>query len=1039
MSQTFDLGKVGLRPRGAWSNAVADYEYLDVVTDSGNSYMVVKKLGTVPAGTALTDAAVYQKIAGKGEKFVYADFTPAQIADLKKPATDAAAVADTATNNANTATNAANTATTGANTAKEAANTAASGANTAKDAANTAKTNADNATTAANSAALAANNAAVTADIKPWVAQAYPANGKSTNVGRIWRAKVAALATDIPGSAPTVWEDMGSAYAGKTDVAPMLAEQFATLNDIDYTSDATLDVALGATGNTFGAAGFVTSGLRDCIPGNLLRYKGNNTGGSGTRAVIGYDAAGTFVSILLATSSDLTFKTIQVPAGIYKYRMCSGYPMAFFFGMAKYIVNRSNVNIPELPIIQASYPAVHIDRIGVLTEFDYSTDVVASTYLLANGTLQGGNSDYVTTNLRACAPGDIIKYKGQTVGSAVRAVVGYDAAGTFVSVLLAISSDLTVKSLTIPVGVYQYRECANVLSAYAFSKMEYVIARKYLNIPDLTTANSNIATLDSMLNTFYKATAISFIAMDWKNQAYIYGAYENYGFNPAPFPADQFVETIEFRSGTPLTDAINSLKIIQLNANNTVTELATITPQFSSTTRVGNIITHTLAKPIYIAKGFYLAIRAGYTNLANNDSATGIIGGWFFNGATWGFSNTNHGWAVNFYGKSVVGIKERLMSLVSDIGDTSKVQDTVIRVRNQIVPFLRFNFSQAVTDWTLNAWTVAGGIASVTTLNSMLQLKKRYVSDRRIFRAIIMFKADSVINIGACKYLGDTSPETSFVFDIPGGVLKIHQQTTTNVIASTPITIPLVVDTEYLVEIERDRHISRVRIFDPKTGAKNETSFDYGSGTNFGSGAGNHSSHYFIRLTAGSGLSVKSIGIYGQKAVYVFGGDSITDVNGRCAENWAEITGRTLGGNYGIVGKTEAQISHLIESLSNEIVFMEPKFLIVMIGTNNAPSTPASAYQPIIDFCTANKILLALNRIVASGDGGFITKNATIESLNQMGAHFDRATSLNGDPAQGGDPAKYNEPTIIGHPNQLGNTDMAARTLVDLPILRNFI
>lgn len=47
-------------------------------------------LGDLPDGQAVLDAAVFVQ-GQKGEPFTYDDFTPEQIADLKKPATDAAA------------------------------------------------------------------------------------------------------------------------------------------------------------------------------------------------------------------------------------------------------------------------------------------------------------------------------------------------------------------------------------------------------------------------------------------------------------------------------------------------------------------------------------------------------------------------------------------------------------------------------------------------------------------------------------------------------------------------------------------------------------------------------------------------------------------------------------------------------------------------------------------------------------------------------------------------------------------------------------
>lgn len=89
----------------------------------------------------------------KGDAFTFTDFTPEQLADLKKPATDAAAEAQRATTAATQATQAATTATTNADKATEAANTATAKAAEATKKADTA---AGDATTAAGNANTAA-------------------------------------------------------------------------------------------------------------------------------------------------------------------------------------------------------------------------------------------------------------------------------------------------------------------------------------------------------------------------------------------------------------------------------------------------------------------------------------------------------------------------------------------------------------------------------------------------------------------------------------------------------------------------------------------------------------------------------------------------------------------------------------------------------------------------------------------------------------------------------------------------------------------
>ena len=93
----------------------------------------------------------------KGDAFTYSDFTPEQIADLKKPAVDAAKAA---TDAAETATEAAKAANDAAGSADEAAKSAAEAASAASSAASKASDAADDAAEAGKAALAAAGNAA---------------------------------------------------------------------------------------------------------------------------------------------------------------------------------------------------------------------------------------------------------------------------------------------------------------------------------------------------------------------------------------------------------------------------------------------------------------------------------------------------------------------------------------------------------------------------------------------------------------------------------------------------------------------------------------------------------------------------------------------------------------------------------------------------------------------------------------------------------------------------------------------------------------
>ena len=102
-----NLGRVRIDNKGPW--VPGTYDDLDVVTLGGSSYMCVKD-GTTSNPETLEGWEALAEKGDKGDPFTYNDFTQDQIAGLQRPATEAAARADKATESANDAADAANAA-----------------------------------------------------------------------------------------------------------------------------------------------------------------------------------------------------------------------------------------------------------------------------------------------------------------------------------------------------------------------------------------------------------------------------------------------------------------------------------------------------------------------------------------------------------------------------------------------------------------------------------------------------------------------------------------------------------------------------------------------------------------------------------------------------------------------------------------------------------------------------------------------------------------------------------------------------------------
>lgn len=123
-----NLGKVGYVSRGAWSNAETYYPK-DIVQLDGSSWEAIAENTNIQPGT---NGSIWRVFAAKGDTgkaFEYSDFTPEQIAELKRPATEAAETANTAAQKATTAAGNATKAADDANKAAVNANAEAQNAN----------------------------------------------------------------------------------------------------------------------------------------------------------------------------------------------------------------------------------------------------------------------------------------------------------------------------------------------------------------------------------------------------------------------------------------------------------------------------------------------------------------------------------------------------------------------------------------------------------------------------------------------------------------------------------------------------------------------------------------------------------------------------------------------------------------------------------------------------------------------------------------------------------------------------------------------
>lgn len=267
-----DMGRVAVIHRGEWEEG-SSYDRLDVVSCGGGSYMCVSPTTERPPSDS------WKIVALKGDAFTYGDFTEGQIANLMRPATDAAKRADdaigrvdeerrqlerireesadaverskTAATKANTAAGEAKSAATKADTAAGEATDAAGLAETAKINANTAAGEAKSAATKADTAARKADGAAETAG-----------TAASTATEAAKKADTAAGKADSMAAKAEASAEKADAAAGKANEATVAATNAATkANEIE--AKLTGNILKGRTKDTF-------IHVDDAFPSSLL-------------------------------------------------------------------------------------------------------------------------------------------------------------------------------------------------------------------------------------------------------------------------------------------------------------------------------------------------------------------------------------------------------------------------------------------------------------------------------------------------------------------------------------------------------------------------------------------------------------------------------------------------------------------------------------------------------------------------------------------------------------------------------------------------
>lgn len=319
---------------------------------------------------------------------------------------------------------------------------------------------------------------------------------------------------------------------------------------------------------------------------------------------------------------------------------------------------------------------------------------------------------------------------------------------------------------------------------------------------------------------------------------------------------------------------------------------------------------------------------------------------------------------------------------------------------------------------------------SSSTANAFLIHKKYFRAYRRRHEWRVGLSANSVI------YCGTTNSPTAVAIasrmsrvkvDIPNLTMSVYNSNG-NVYGTAAISSFSAGD--YVVRMVQFDYTQTVELVNYASGEV-VASYEFTAGVS-DSPTGKLLGYPYVQLLSGS-VSVKQYDTFLMyQPIIVFVGDSITECGYR-QDTYAAKVIKAMNENGCIIAQGGANLDALSYSKTSEIPFMKPKYLSLLAGTNGSIS--AAQITSWNDFCETNGIKFILNCVPVSKTPStypWADKNSTILAAGILGARFDIATALNGDPDDGADDSLFGDDV---HPNAEGQEKMYERFLMDVQII----
>lgn len=196
-----------------------------------------------------------------------------------------------------------------------------------------------------------------------------------------------------------------------------------------------------------------------------------------------------------------------------------------------------------------------------------------------------------------------------------------------------------------------------------------------------------------------------------------------------------------------------------------------------------------------------------------------------------------------------------------------------------------------------------------------------------------------------------------------------------------------------------------------------------------------HMHDYFACAALSGGVNIKAIEISISNARNTFlyiAGDSITDAASVLQSNGYAFLLKSAISNTVVSGRHGGNIFGLLERMDSEMSLLNPKYVMVTIGTNGGNTS--ALLNSLISKITAVGATPIINCVPCEEGSNMSGVNSMILALGVKSCRMDIATALNYDIANNGDSSIFVNNL---HPNEAGHLRMETRAKIDVPELFN--